>query len=271
MKRFTGFVLALFTFVFVTSSFADTPTVTSSIAGTVYDQRNLPAQFVYVSLIKLNENSETIFQKIVSTNAEGKFEFNNIEILSTDITKIGAYIPNLNTDVSSTNNNHVDVEVRDIGAYANDVKGVVETVVINTAIDFISVSSNIDNSHLILHLAMASPPGNGRGNTIRPNHGEIGTYPSPGPNSGNRIRLYQNFPNPFNPQTKIVYSVLEQSLVTLKVYDLSGKELKELVNETKAPGNYEVVFNASNLSSGFYIYKITAGNEVMINKMSLIK
>jgi len=70
--------------------------------------------------------------------------------------------------------------------------------------------------------------------------------------------LGQNYPNPFNPTTKIKYSVPQASSVTLQVYDILGRELTKLVNEEKLPGNYEVDFKASGLSSGIYFYRITA-------------
>jgi len=83
--------------------------------------------------------------------------------------------------------------------------------------------------------------------------------------------INQNYPNPFNPSTKISYSIKEEGLVTLKVYDVLGKEVATLVNENKAVGNYEVDFNASHLSSGIYYYKIIAGDFVQTRKMILIK
>jgi len=83
--------------------------------------------------------------------------------------------------------------------------------------------------------------------------------------------LDQNYPNPFNPATKISYSIKEEGLVTLKVYDVLGKEVATLVNENKAVGNYEVDFNASQLPSGMYIYKIQSGNFSDVKKMLLMK
>jgi len=85
--------------------------------------------------------------------------------------------------------------------------------------------------------------------------------------------LSQNYPNPFNPSTVINYSIPQNSLVTLKVYDMSGKEVAVLVNGQTAPGNYSVNFNANayNLSSGIYFYKIVAGNFVNVKKLVLIK
>ncbi|RKY94827.1 MAG: hypothetical protein DRQ01_01400 [Ignavibacteriae bacterium] len=83
--------------------------------------------------------------------------------------------------------------------------------------------------------------------------------------------LEQNYPNPFNPLTTIKYSVPESGAVELKVYDIIGNEVATLVNETKAPGSYEVPFNASQLASGVYIYSIRAGNFAQIKKMVLMK
>ena len=83
--------------------------------------------------------------------------------------------------------------------------------------------------------------------------------------------LDQNYPNPFNPSTKINYSIKEKSNVELKIFDLLGGEVATLVNEEKSPGNYEVIFDASNLSSGVYLYTIKAGSFVQTRKMMLMK
>jgi len=83
--------------------------------------------------------------------------------------------------------------------------------------------------------------------------------------------LYQNYPNPFNPTTKIRYQLPKESKVVIKIYNILGSEVLELVNENKEPGIYEVEFNASNLSSGTYIYKISSENFVQTKKMILLK
>ncbi|GAB4288080.1 MAG: hypothetical protein Kow0098_05380 [Ignavibacteriaceae bacterium] len=70
--------------------------------------------------------------------------------------------------------------------------------------------------------------------------------------------LFRNYPNPFNPTTTISYSIPENSLVQIKVYDILGNELAELINEIKPAGNYQTYFDASALSSGVYIYRLTA-------------
>ncbi len=83
--------------------------------------------------------------------------------------------------------------------------------------------------------------------------------------------LNQNYPNPFNPSTVIDFAVPKTAFVTVKVYDLMGKEVKTLVNETKQAGYYSLNFNASNLTSGVYFYKITAGDFTASKKMMLVK
>ncbi|MFZ4590998.1 MAG: T9SS type A sorting domain-containing protein [Ignavibacteria bacterium] len=81
----------------------------------------------------------------------------------------------------------------------------------------------------------------------------------------------QNYPNPFNPTTKINFALPKSGLVTLKVYDITGKEVATLVNEVKNVGTYSVDFNAANLSSGMYFYKISVNGFSEVKKMSLIK
>ncbi len=84
-------------------------------------------------------------------------------------------------------------------------------------------------------------------------------------------KLEQNFPNPFNPSTVIKYEIPEESRVTLKIYDVLGTEVANLVDENKPAGSYKIEFNGKELSSGFYIYTLHAGNFVQSKKMLLIK
>jgi len=84
-------------------------------------------------------------------------------------------------------------------------------------------------------------------------------------------RLHQNYPNPFNPTTRIDYSIPNEGLVNLRVYDILGNEVATLVNERKQPGNYSTTFDAANLPSGIYIYRIVSGNFQATKKMILLK
>lgn len=83
--------------------------------------------------------------------------------------------------------------------------------------------------------------------------------------------LRQNYPNPFNPTTKIIYSINKESEIVLKIYDTLGNELQTLVEENQMPGNYEVEFNTSTLTSGVYFYQLKAGSFVETKKMILVR
>ncbi len=85
------------------------------------------------------------------------------------------------------------------------------------------------------------------------------------------FRLENNYPNPFNPESTISYQTQENGFVTLKVYDLFGKETATLVNEEKAAGHHEVKFNAANLASGVYLYTLRSGKLTETKKMILSK
>jgi len=90
------------------------------------------------------------------------------------------------------------------------------------------------------------------------------------------FNLEQNYPNPFNPSTKIKYKIPDQArndnvYVTLKVYDILGREVLTLVNQQQQPGQYEVNWNADNHSSGIYFYRIKAGKFISAKKMILLR
>lgn len=85
------------------------------------------------------------------------------------------------------------------------------------------------------------------------------------------FELSQNFPNPFNPVTTINYTLPKQEFVTIKIYDILGREITALVNEFKQKGNYEINWNAGNYPGGIYFYRLTAGEFSEEKKMVLIK
>ncbi len=85
------------------------------------------------------------------------------------------------------------------------------------------------------------------------------------------FNLSQNYPNPFNPNTNIRYAISSAQLVALKVYDVLGNEVATLVNEYKPAGSYEINFNAIELTSGVYFYKLQAGEFYETRKMILLK
>ncbi len=83
--------------------------------------------------------------------------------------------------------------------------------------------------------------------------------------------LLQNYPNPFNPTTTIKYSVVEKTFVRLIIYDVAGSEVAVIVNKEQKAGEYEIDFNAGNLTSGVYFYRLQTGNFVETKKMILMK
>lgn len=91
-------------------------------------------------------------------------------------------------------------------------------------------------------------------------------------NLPNELVLKQNYPNPFNPSTEIRYQLPENSLVNLEVYDMLGRKVETLIDgEQKSAGNYSATFDASSLSSGTYIYRLSADGQVLTKKLMLIK
>jgi hypothetical protein len=83
--------------------------------------------------------------------------------------------------------------------------------------------------------------------------------------------LYQNYPNPFNPSTTIRYDIPKQTQVTVKIYDVMGRLVEELVNDQHAPGAYMATWNAQGYASGIYYYRINAGDFVSVRKLILMK
>jgi hypothetical protein len=86
-----------------------------------------------------------------------------------------------------------------------------------------------------------------------------------------KFELNQNYPNPFNPTTTIEYSIPSNGLVNLNVFNAIGEKVGVLVNEFKDAGNYEIVFNSGELTSGIYFYKLQTGNFIETRKMILLK
>ncbi len=92
-----------------------------------------------------------------------------------------------------------------------------------------------------------------------------------GVNISDDYKLYQNFPNPFNPATIISYKINQSGFVTLKVYNLVGQVVKTLVSEFQESGTFSKQFDASELSAGIYLYKLQVNNFTSVKRMTLIK
>ncbi|MCX6159842.1 MAG: M28 family peptidase [Ignavibacteriae bacterium] len=106
--------------------------------------------------------------------------------------------------------------------------------------------------------------------SLATDHGSIGIN-----NLSNEIPkkyvLEQNYPNPFNPATNVKFSICNTQFVTLKIHDMLGREVANLVNEQLAPGTYEVDWNASQFPGGIYFYTLTAGDYMETKRMTMIK
>jgi serine protease len=85
------------------------------------------------------------------------------------------------------------------------------------------------------------------------------------------FKLEQNYPNPFNPSTTINYQLREAAFVTLKIYDILGKEVATLVSQFEKEGGHSITFNGTDLTSGIYFYKLRAGNDIATKKLVLLK
>lgn len=141
---------------------------------------------------------------------------------------------------------------------------------------FYSVEETNDNGFILCGYADI---GSGRGYIVRTdsllNLKPVGIWENA--ESLEDYQLFQNYPNPFNSQTKIRYSIPSSTFVTLKVFDITGREIKTLVNDYKQAGNHKVTFNSGNLPSGVYYYELTAGSpreageNTSVKRMVLIK
>jgi hypothetical protein len=92
-----------------------------------------------------------------------------------------------------------------------------------------------------------------------------------GTNAPNRYELFQNYPNPFNPVTNIKFQIPQSGFVTIKVFDALGKEVQTLIQQELKSGFYETKFNAENLSSGIYFYKLETDKFTDVKKLLFVK
>ena len=214
----------------------------------------------FIKIIVYNRNTNEInLIRFVPVTPEGKFNSGKIHLNTGDGIRIGAYANDVTWDHGDNIiiNNNQQTDLLEIGAYANDIGDNLLSI-INNQDDMIEVDLESDLDNITIYAE--------RKNNESDN-GEIdfiGTYPR------NPI-LHQNHPNPFNPVTNINFSIAENTFVSIKIYDITGREIAILVNETKSSGNYSVIFDGSNLNSGFYFYQIIAGDYQETKKMSLLK
>lgn len=232
------------------------------IKGNVYYKNTItPVNNAVVKLYFVNPDLTTYkVLESISVNSKGEYSFTSLQLKSEDKVRIGAYANDINEfdRISIGNNPLTTDEFAELGAYANDLTmdcghQLGEIYSKTTSVDLNSVSTSNVNLYIEKEAIVTDDFGGG-----------IGTYPR-------EPILNQNYPNPFNPTTNIQFGIPQQSFVSLKVYDMSGKLVAELVNEIKDKGYYTVKFDGANLASGFYIYRLSAGDFTSIKKMSLIK
>ncbi|MDP4192408.1 MAG: CHRD domain-containing protein [Bacteroidota bacterium] len=132
--------------------------------------------------------------------------------------------------------------------------------------------SSLFNGDLYVNAASATyPSGEIRGQILPTVQGAVLSVKNSNNLTPKAFDLQQNFPNPFNPSTIIRFSVTSFGPVNLSVYNVLGQKILTLVNNSLSAGNYEVNFNASNLSSGIYIYRLQAGKNSEVKKMMIMK
>jgi hypothetical protein len=139
---------------------------------------------------------------------------------------------------------------------SGNVEDVSNVVMVRDELPYVYVAGRVNNNYGITQISNRS--------SAFDNNNTVTIPPA-------EFKLTQNYPNPFNPVTVISYDIPKDEFVVLKVYDLLGKEIANLVSENQISGTHSVKFDASNLPSGTYIYTIKAGSNIESKKMVLIK
>jgi hypothetical protein len=140
----------------------------------------------------------------------------------------------------------------------------------NTANVCGAYASTIYNNNLVCGGIFSGAGGNGAGNIAQWDGIVTGLHYN-NHNTPDKFQLHQNYPNPFNPSTNIKFDVARSGNISIKIYDMQGREVAVLVNENLNPGSYNVSFNASNLPSGSYFFRLEAQGFSQTNKMILVK
>ena len=148
-------------------------------------------------------------------------------------------------------------------------------VTTNNGGNWTNVTSNLSSNSYVAFSSVLSDAdlyvGGGPGVWKRPISEIIVSVSTPSSEIPSAYTLAQNYPNPFNPNSIIRYELPMQSHVSLKVFDMLGREVATLVNDVKQPGEYAVTFDGSDLVSGVYFYRLDAGNFTSVKKLLLLK
>ncbi|GEM_PF-5514995 len=199
------------------------------------------------NLRKTTDGGETWTE--VSTKFQGQFYGN------ADISRFVAYgDEKLVASVNQLSNENFGVHVSEDGGASWNLQN-------ESANKFVSEILNTDNK---LYIGTA-------GSGILTTDISTGTNIEDRSEITNRVALHQNYPNPFNPSTMISFQLPRARQVQLEVYDLLGQRVAVLLDRKMKAGTHQITFNAGNQSSGFYLYRLRAGNEVQVRKMLLLK
>jgi photosystem II stability/assembly factor-like uncharacterized protein len=143
----------------------------------------------------------------------------------------------------------------------------------NNGRNWAAVNTGLDDK-VILSLSISGPnliAGGVQGIWLRPLNQMITSVNNSENNAITEFQLLQNYPNPFNPTTSIIYQLPMNEFVTIKIFDVLGREVTTLLKEHKSAGSYNTIFNANNISSGTYYYRLQAGNYSATKKMQIVK
>lgn len=168
----------------------------------------------------------------------------------------------LNWSTASENNNKgFDIERSEDGKNFNKIASVAGNGTTNEENNYTYIDHSKFSGHVFYRLKQVDLNGEFEySNIVEVNVGIPGEF-----------SLAQNYPNPFNPSTKISFSISREGPVSLKVYNVLGKEVATLVNENIVPGYYSVNFSGANLSSGVYLYRLESAGLISVRKMNLVK
>ena len=197
-----------------------------------------PTEVTNFTILKINELKDNINELVSSGNLRDGF---------------GKVLINfLNNSIMQLNNGHPEVAIIQMELFKSEVNRLIERGFLTPALGQTLIENADETNTLIQGLV-----GGDNNDHIQ--------------NGITSFALNQNFPNPFNPETKIEFRISDFGLVTLIVYDVLGKEISALLNEEKLPGNYVFIFDGSDLSSGVYFYSLKFWNFIETKKMFLLR
>ncbi len=250
-------------------------TITTKNGITVNDLHYITNSFIYSSnitsiftrVIKTSTTTVVIYIYLATNSPNNETQLNTISVNGD--APLPIKLQSFNSSVSMNNVNltwktESEINNNKFEIYRNDIKvGEVKgNGTVNTVSTYIFEDRNLQSGQYLYKLKQIDYNGNYEWFNLS----SVVNITTP-----TKSNIVQNYPNPFNPTTKINYTVDKNSLVSIKVYDISGKQIVTLVDEYKTSGYYSVDFNGSNLSSGNYIYVYETNGIQITKRMTLIK